>query len=515
MNPKTARQKTQNPTKTTIEWAPYAGKPQDAAFHSQAFVVGYGGAGGGGKSDCLLGTAASNHQKADIFRREYPQLDDLIDRSHEILGSVADYNGSTRVWSGSWKAQGGQLKRRKIRFAAVQRFDDLLKKWRGRTRDFLGIDEATEWPELMIRFLMGWVRSSDPEQRCRVVLTFNPPTSAEGMWVISFFAPWLDPKHPNPARAGEIRWFARLGDKDVEVETGDPIEHEGQTIYPQSRTFIPALLKDNPVLAATTYDQTLSSLPEPLRSQLRNGDFAAGVADDAWQCIPTRWVELAMERGRKTPKPRDAQGLSIPLSCLGVDPSRGGAAAFAIAPRYDNWFAPVITHKGITTSDGPKGAALVVEEWGLGATIHIDITGIGTSVYDSLVERAEKMLEETSGKMEMIVSAINSASPSKMRDRSGKYRLVNVRAAMYWTLREALDPDHGANLCLPDDSELKADLCAPRYKITTEGIMIEPKYPQPGQSPQNSVSGRLGRSPDKGDAVVLAHWLRGVSYFAV
>ena len=200
---------------------------------------------------------------------------------------------------------------------------------------------------------------------------------------------------------------------------------------------------------------------------------------------------------------------------MGVDPSRGGAAAFAIAPRYDNWFAPVVTHKGITTSDGPKGALLVVEEWGLGATIHIDITGIGTSVFDSLVERSEKMLDETSGKMEMIVSAINSASSSKMRDRSGKYRLVNVRAAMYWTLREALDPDHGANLCLPDDPELKADLCAPRYKITTEGIMIEPKYPQPGQSPQNSVSGRLGRSPDKGDAVVLAHWLRGVSYFAI
>ena len=88
-----------------------------------------------------------------------------------------------------------------------------------------------------------------------------------------------------------------------------------------------------------------------------------------------------------------------------------------------------------------------------------------------------------------------------MRDRSGKYRLVNVRAASYWKLRECLDPVHGEELALPPDAELLADLGAPRYKLTASGIQLEAK---------EDIVQRLGRSPDAGDAVVLCNWWRGV-----
>src|SRR5215470_13411529 len=75
------------------------------------------------------------------------------------------------------------------------------------------------------------------------------------------------------------------------------------------------------------------------------------------------------------------------------------------------------------------------------------------------------------------INPINNAQTVDMRDRSGKYRLINVRAAAYWKLRECLDPVHGENLALPPDSELLADLCAPRYKLTASGI--NPKYATP------------------------------------
>jgi hypothetical protein len=505
----------------TVHWQPYANGPQEKALKSEAFVVGYGGAAGGGKTDLVLGAAATGHRKTHIFRREYDQLDDMIERSMEILDGVATFNKSTRIWKGGWRGQDGKLRRRTIKFAAIQRIDDLMRKWRGRTRDLLAIDEATEWPELMIRSLMGWVRSPDPNQRCRVILTFNPPTSAEGMWVVEFFGPWLDDKHPNPAKAGEIRWFARIGDKDVEVPDSTPVvtdevgpDGEKIIVYPQSRTFFPALLKDNPILAKTSYDQTLSSLPEPLRSQLRNGDFKAGIQDDAWQVIPTRWVELAQERWRKSGgRPRDAKGELVPLSCLGVDPSRGGAAKTAIAPRYDDWFGTVVTHQGASTDEGEKVAGLVMEEWAVGAAINIDVTGIGSSAYDSLRKMARLMEADTNGAISMTVRPINSAEGSKLRDKSGKYRLVNVRAAQWWMFREALDPQNNPTICLPPDSMLKADLCAPRWKITAEGIMIEPKYSAPGQV--KGVADRLGRSPDVGEAVLLAYWMSGVSWFVV
>ena len=73
----------------------------------------------------------------------------------------------------------------------------------------------------------------------------------------------------------------------------------------------------------------------------------------------------------------------------------------------------------------------------------------------------------------------------------------NVRAEAYWGLREALDPVKGDNLTLPDDPELLADLVAPHWKLSASGIQIESK---------DEIKARLGRSPDCGDAVVLAHY---------
>jgi hypothetical protein len=73
--------------------------------------------------------------------------------------------------------------------------------------------------------------------------------------------------------------------------------------------------------------------------------------------------------------------------------------------------------------------------------------------------------------------------------------MVNVRAEMYWRLREALDPDGPDPLALPEDPELRADLTAPTYEITTAGIKIESKP---------EIAARLGRSPDCGDAVALS-----------
>lgn len=46
-----------------------------------------------------------------------------------------------------------------------------------------------------------------------------------------------------------------------------------QIVTPQSRTFIPSRISDNPYLLGTGYLSQLQSLPEPLRSQMLNGDF--------------------------------------------------------------------------------------------------------------------------------------------------------------------------------------------------------------------------------------------------
>ena len=56
-------------------WAPDPGnRPQVAAYESEADILLYGGAAGGGKTDLLIGLALTRHQRSVIFRCTYVAL---------------------------------------------------------------------------------------------------------------------------------------------------------------------------------------------------------------------------------------------------------------------------------------------------------------------------------------------------------------------------------------------------------------------------------------------------------
>jgi hypothetical protein len=454
-------------------WRPLPG-PQTLAYRTDADIIGYGGAAGGGKTDLLLGLAAVKHQRSLVLRREAVQLRALIDRSREMFGTAGRLNENT----GTWRLADG----RQVEFGGVANPGD-ENKYRGRPHDLLAFDEADQFPERVVRFLAAWLRTTTPGQRCRLVLAFNPPATADGRWLLTYFAPWVDPKHPRPAAPGELRWYATLPDgKETERPDGNPFDHAGETIKPRSRTFVPARVRDNPYLMATDYVATLQSLPEPLRSQLLYGDMTAGLEDDPWQAIPTAWVQAAQARWADTPPE------GFPLSCLGVDVARGGRDYTVIVPRYGPWFARPAKFPGTSTPDGETAAMRVMAARGGGdeCPVNIDVIGIGSSAYDHLKAKIGKLARP-----------VNNSEASDERDRSGRYGFANVRAASYWRLREALDPDHGQGLMLPPDPELLADLTAPRYTVTARGIQLEKK---------EDLMERLGRSPDVGDACVLAFW---------
>lgn len=451
-------------------WRPWSG-PQVTAYESRADEIFYGGAAGGGKTDLLIGLALTAHQRSIIFRREYPQLKAIVDRCAEIVGDAGRYN----VQSNTFRMRDGRL----LELGAVQ-YEKDVRKYQGRPHDLKCFDELPNFLEYQYLFLSGWLRTTKAGQRTRIVSAGNPPTNAEGEWVIRRWGAWLDGQHPYPATPGELRWYAQVDGKEVARENGAPFAHKGETITPKSRTFIPSRLADNPYLMATNYGATLQALPEPLRSQLLYGDFAIGLDDHPWQVIPTAWVRLAMARHGARHQPK------IPPA-LGVDVARGGSDKTVIARRYGTYYAPLERHPGASTPDGPAVGRLVLQELPPDARIHIDVIGVGASVYDWLRERVDPAVAT--------VTAINVASASAETDRSGQLQFANLRAESYWKMREALDPEHGDDLALPDDSELLADLCAPRWDYTPRGIRIEEKA---------DIIKRIGRSPDAGDAVVLA-----------
>jgi hypothetical protein len=463
------------PKKNETEWQPNPG-PQTAAFHCEADELFYGGAAGGGKTDLLLGLAGTQHWRAIVFRRVFPNMRSIIERSREVYNSQNEshskdsYNESLHIW----RLASGRI----IEFAAIQ-YEQDKRNFQGRPHDLYGWDEITEFTESQFRFVNAWNRSTKPGQRCRVVATGNPPTSPEGEWVLRYWRPWLDSQHPNPAKPGELRWFAVIEGRDIEVEDSTPFEHNGELIQPRSRTFIPARLDDNPQLRDTGYKSVLQSLPEPLRSQMLYGDFTATARDDAWQCIPTAWIIAAQNRWLTAERP------ALTLRAVGVDPSRGGDDETVIAKLYGTWFDELVKHPGKDVPDGSTGARYVTDAMGSeNAPVYVDVIGYGASVYDHL--------KPLGG---MAVTPVNVGVASRATDKTGRYGFANLRSETWWKLREALDPESGENIALPPDPQLRTDLRSSHYQIVGGKIKVESK---------EDVKKRIQRSTDRADAVILA-----------
>jgi len=448
-------------------WRPLPG-PQTSAYDSAADVLLYGGAAGGGKTDLLLGLAATQHRRSILFRREYAQLAAVLDRSRALFGNRGRYLASQRLW----RLEGDRM----LELGAAQRPGD-ERRFQGRPHDLKAFDEVTHFQEAQFRFLVGWLRTVEAGQRTRVVAAGNPPTDADGEWVIRYWAPWLDSQHPRPAAPGELRWYLVVEGRDVEVEDATPVLHGGDSLIPQSRTFVRARVEDNPYLMAAGYRRTLQALPEPLRSALLEGSFEAVQGDDPWQVLPTVWVKAAQARWRARPLP------DAPADAVGVDVARGGADATVLCCRHGTWFAALEVHPGAATPDGPAVAALVARRLERGSVANVDVIGVGGSVVDHLRENGLR------------VAALNGAAAARGRDRTGELGFANRRSEWWWRLREALDPELGEGLALPADRALLADLVAPRWRLSARGIQVEGK---------EDIRRRIGRSPDRGDAVVYA-----------
>jgi len=445
--------------------------PQTEAYLSEADILLYGGQAGGGKSFLLMGLAAQEHRRSIIFRRESSQTDGLEEAGKEIIGDDARFRGDEREWT--WSDG------RSLKLAGMKEPGD-WNKHAGRERDFMGFDEAGEFLRVQVNSLKAWLRG-EAGQRRRIVLASNPPRSSDGYWVMEWFAPWLDLQFPNPAEYGELRW-AVLDEKGVPRWVDGPDDFEGDE-RPLSFTFIPAALADNPHRDTPEYRAQLNSLPEPLRSQLLHGDFTAGVIDAANQVIPTDWVKQAMRRWTETPPE------GVPMCSMGVDVAQGGPDQTVIACRHDGWYAPLIAVPGAETPSGAEVSGLVISKRLNAAVPVVDIGGgWGAEAYAHL---------KMNGAENAVAYAGVEASTQRTKDRQLKLR--NVRTAAYWRFREALDPSQpgGSPIMLPDDRELLADLTKPTFEVTAHGIELLAK---------KIVVKEMGRSPDRGDAVVMAWW---------
>lgn len=424
-----------------------------------------------------MGLALNEHHRTMVVRKNFVDLTGCLHTLDNILKTPNSATGGNRpVYR---KSEGGI-----IEFVGLG--DDLDGK-QGNPHDFIYVDEAAQLPETQVRMLMGWLRTDKPGQRCRVVMGSNPPLDSVGDWLIEYFAPWLDPQHPNPAEEGELRYFQPKDDGQGyrECEKDDFIEIHGVRVAPQSRTFISSKFTDNAFYDAEQYAKSLAGLPDSVRERLTTGNFLLDRTDDIWQLIPTQWAKEAQARW----KPQPPAG--VPMCAIAIDVAQGGSDTTAVSPRHDAWFAKLIVVPGKETPDGKSAAGVVIKHRRDNAPVIVDLGGgWGGDCYGHLKENGV----DATGYLGVKATAGRSVD--------GKLGFTNVRTKAYWRFREALDPSQpgGSSVALPPDSVLLADLCAPRYRVTTNGIEAESK---------KDVVKRLGRSTDRGDAVVMC-WSIGI-----
>jgi hypothetical protein len=459
------------------KWLPQPG-PQTEAFFSEADLLLYGGAAGGGKTDLLCGLALTEHRRSVIFRRQSNDLDGFWDRLIEI--------SPVNKRSDSVKKRVVTDDDRLIECGHLENPGSELS-WQGRPHDFIGFDEGAQLTAYKVNFVLGWLRSADG-YRCRAVIASNPPIGGDGLWLMDWFAPWLDPAFSDPAKPGELRWAVTVGDRN-EIRTiwvDGPGKHtvDGIEYEALSRTYIPSKLGDNLYLRDTNYRAQINAMPEPLRSQLLNGDFLAGKEDDPYQVIPTEWVLLAQERWRKHEDSPRAKMLH-----MGVDVAQGGADFTTIAMLRGARFDHLVREKGAATPDGPTVALMILSTRRDDCGITIDLTGgWGGSARDHLL---------THHQIEAESFVASEGTPEKTAD--GKLAFLNRRAESWWRLREALDPNGDPEIELPPDTRLQAQLTAPKWKLSGTKIQVESK---------DDIRKRLGSSTDDADAVIMAWYHR-------
>ena len=158
-----------------MTWKPQPGPQEKAIRASFVDELFFGGSRGGGKSEFLLGVFASDvkqhgeHWRGVLFRRTYPELDELVERSRVIYHQLfpgAEYKVGSHTWQ---IPNGASLKMRHIE----SEID--ADHYQGHQYTWIGWDELTSWSDLKpYHRLKACLRSAHDISNKRIRSTGNP-----------------------------------------------------------------------------------------------------------------------------------------------------------------------------------------------------------------------------------------------------------------------------------------------------------------------------------------------------
>lgn len=245
-----------------------ASKKQELFLNSDADITLCGGAAGSGKTyvSLLIALKFMQHPRATgvIFRRTSPMI--------KSPGSI--WHEAVNMYTSIYKV-GLRIKHREneiifpngavLKFSHMQHESDMYSH-KGGQYSFVAFDEATDFTEEMIVYLVSRMRNAYVNYKPQMFLMTNPD-------YYSFLREWIEGFYldqmtgiPHEELAGVKRYFFRQGNSVLwypTLEEAEAIHGKGEESGIKSFTFIPATCRDNPPLlkAQPSYISNLMQLP--------------------------------------------------------------------------------------------------------------------------------------------------------------------------------------------------------------------------------------------------------------
>jgi phage terminase large subunit len=201
------------------------------------------------------------------------------------------------------------------------------------------------------------------------------------------------------------------------------------------------------------------------------GDFPE---DDDNTLCKRSWLEAANERWTAGALTLDAVRHPVVLA---LDPARLGPDSTVLAVRRGPVLEELVIWSKKETMQTVGQVQIEMERRRLTFSTEtiVDEVGIGSGVADRLRE------------LRVRVTHFNGGARASKPDK-----FINRRAESFWILRRKLEE---GTIALPPDEKLTDELCSMMWKTSSTGkIKIEPK---------DLLRERLGRSPDRADAVAM------------
>lgn len=248
------------------EWKAHPRQEQAVTTPDSIMEVFYGGAAGGGKTDCgvaipIVKQTRSGMQlyqhpnfKGLIMRRTIPELKkELVDRCREYYNHTGcKYNKTDRVFEWDWGA--------KLYLGAAEHEED-VRRYDTEQFSYLFMEELTSFTEFQYVFMISRLRPADPDLPSLIFSASNPGNIGHG---------WVRKRFVEPYREGGKILRQYIFNKDGSYKL-NPDGTRKSTL----RIYIRALGSDNPYLLKNDPDYLtkLELLPEAEKAAKLYGDW--------------------------------------------------------------------------------------------------------------------------------------------------------------------------------------------------------------------------------------------------